>query len=288
MARLRAKRHSDSDFVCALSDRIGQHARKSDSREQERQCTKEAQEPSVQSFLSQRGLRARSLSADFGNRQGAVQFAHNLANGGGERSRFPRRAQDKIHLTDNFAFLPPGCVEKRLDLFALAHVLGISDDTDDFDFSFAGPESDVLAERVIVGEIRSSESLIGDGHKRCVLVILICEAASPKQRYFHCRKIVLASHLPCRGALPGGPFRLTGEQDAVVIIVLRDERNASEGRCAHAWQVVQTIEEPLIELQQLLVFVTGLLRLQSEEQEVTLIKAKIDSLQVVERADEQT
>ena len=45
---------------------------------------------------------------------------------------------------------------------------------------------------------------------------------------------------------------------------------------------------PLIELQQPLVLVTALLRLQLEAQEVLLVESQVDSLQVIKRAHEQT
>ena len=88
--------------------------------------------------------------------------------------------------------------------------------------------------------------------------------------------------------LPGGCFRLAGQQEVIDPVVIRDERDAPERRRAHAGQVVQPRKELLIELQQPFVFVPALLRLQPEEQEVFLIEAQVDSLQIVERADEQT
>lgn len=52
--------------------------------------------------------------------------------------------------------------------------------------------------------------------------------------------------------------------------------------------MIQPRKELLIELHQPFVFVSTLLRLQREDQEVLLIEAEVDSLQVGERADEQT
>ena len=88
--------------------------------------------------------------------------------------------------------------------------------------------------------------------------------------------------------LSGGLFRLAGQQDVVEPVVIRDERDFPERCRAHARQVVQPRKELLIELHQPFVFVPALLRLQPEEQEVLLIEAQVDALQVVERADEQT
>ena len=79
-----------------------------------------------------------------------------------------------------------------------------------------------------------------------------------------------------------------GSKMSIEPIVIRDERDSPERRRAHAGQVIQPRKELLIELHQPFVFVPALLRLQPEDQEVLLIEAEVDALQVVERADEQT
>src|SRR5207244_8192615 len=107
------------------------------------------------------GLRACCLRATFRDRQIAVQLTNDLTHRGGKRSRFARSAQRELHLADYFAFLLPRGVKQRLDLFALAHVFGVGDDTNDLDFAHVN--SDTLAERVIVGKKLASEGLIGNG-----------------------------------------------------------------------------------------------------------------------------
>ena len=120
------------------------------------------------------------------------------------------------------------------------------------------------------------------------LIILRREAASVQQRDPHRRKIVLAHRLPHRVAFDGSLRSLAGEQEVVEPIVIRDERDFPECGRAYAGQVIQPREELLIELQQPFVLISVLLRLQGEDQEVLLIEAEVDALQIVERADEQT
>ena len=63
---------------------------------------------------------------------------------------------------------------------------------------------------------------------------------------------------------------------------------APKRRRAHARQTIQPRKQLLIEPHQSFVFVSTLLRLQSEEQKVLLIEAQVDAFQIVKRADEQT
>ncbi len=73
----------------------------------------------------------------------------------------------------------------------------------------------------------------------------------------------------------GGHFNLAGQQDAAGPVVARDEGNSPEGCGAHARQIVQPGKKLLIELQQPGAFVTALLRLQAEDQQVFLIEAEV-------------
>jgi hypothetical protein len=147
----------------------------------------------------------------------------------------------------------------------------------------------LLAKYIIVGEELAPEGLIDDGDLGGALVILCREAASMQQGDFHRGKIILAHRLPVGDVLPpGSRFRLAGQQDVKVPIIIRDERDLPECCRAHAGQVIQPRKELLIELQQLFVLVSALPRLQGEDQEVLLIEAQVDVLQIVESADEQT
>ena len=94
--------------------------------------------------------------------------------------------------------------------------------------------------------------------------------------------------LPEGTAPLGGHHLFAGQIEGIGRIVVRDHRCALERRGLHAGQAIQPVEQPLIELQQPLVLVTALLRLQLEAQEVLLVESQVDSLQVIKRAHEQT
>ena len=62
----------------------------------------------------------------------------------------------------------------------------------------------------------------------------------------------------------------------------------SEGRRAHARQIIQSGKQLLIEGDQPRVLVPSLLRLQSKQEKIFLRESEVDVLQVVKRAHEQT
>src|SRR5262249_60415556 len=100
-----------------------------------------------------------------------------------------------MHLANMWGFLQPRRVKQRLELFALAHVFGIGNDTNDLDLAMVYCKGHMMAERVIIGKECAIEALIDDGDTGRVLVILRRESASAQQRDFHCRQIVLARDL---------------------------------------------------------------------------------------------
>jgi hypothetical protein len=71
-------------------------------------------------------------------------------------------------------------------------------------------------------------------------------------------------------------------------VVVREELDARERGRAHFRQMVQPLKELLVKLHHPFVFVTRSLWLQPEDEKVFRVKAQVNSLQVVERADEQS
>ena len=98
---------------------------------------------------------------------------------------FACRAHGETHFADHCAFLLPRRVEQRLNLFALAHVFGVSDDANDFDFAFVVDKGDMLAHHVFVGKELARKGLTRHGDLGSTLVILRSEAASAQERDFH-------------------------------------------------------------------------------------------------------
>ena len=104
----------------------------------------------------------------------------------------------------------------------------------------------------------------------------------------HRRKIVFAHDLQHRFVLCRSCLGFTGQEEVSEPVVIRDEFDARERRRAHFRQMVQPIEKLLVEPHQPFVSVTRSLGLKPEDQKVFLIEAELNSLQIVERADEQS
>src|SRR5437870_3766373 len=100
-----------------------------------------------------------------------------------------------MHLTNRCAFLLPGLVQQRLNLFALAHVFGVCHYPDNRNLTVAERDGDMFAERVLAWKKLLSESLIDYGDPGRTLVILRRELATLKHWDLHGCKIVLAHHL---------------------------------------------------------------------------------------------
>ena len=89
--------------------------------------------------------------------------------------------------------------------------------------------------------------------------------------------------------MPGGRRRrLAREEGRGVPGVVGDQRDVAERRGPQSRQRVQTVEDATVEVDQAVAFVTGLARLQGEDQELLLVEAELDFLQVVESAKEET
>src|SRR5436190_16041777 len=117
---------------------------------------------------------------------------HDLSHCGRQGCRLTRSAQGERHCANYGKFLLPGRVYQRLDVFALAHVLGIGDDAYYLDLTLA--DADMLTEHVSVREKLLRESLIDDGYLRRPLVVLRREGSPPEQGDFHRGEIVFADH----------------------------------------------------------------------------------------------
>ncbi len=107
-----------------------------------------------------------------------VQLAHNLPHCCRESTRFASSAQREMHRANLFAFLLPRCVEQWLELFALAHVLGIGYHADDLYVTLAIDNRDMLAQHVSCGKKLTRESLTNNGDSGRMLIILRSEDAS--------------------------------------------------------------------------------------------------------------
>ena len=185
-------------------------------------------------------------------------------------------------------FLPPRCVDQRFIRLALTHVFRVSHEADNLDLTLVVVEADVLAKHVFVGKKLVLESLIDDGYRGSVRVVLRGELPSPQERDFHRGEIVFADHLPHSFVLRRGGDCFARQQEIVKPIVVRDELDARERCRAHLRHLVQTLEELLVQPQQPFIFVTSLRRLQPEEQQVFLVETEPHILQIVERADKQS
>src|SRR5689334_14563328 len=204
----------------------------------------------------------------------------------GQRVWIAGSTKREVHLADVCDFLLPGRVKQWLQFLALLPIFRIGNYTYYLHFAFV--EGEALAQAVAVVKELTQESLINNGDGRGMAVVLWGEFASLNERDLHRAEIIFPHHLPHRFVFRRSRGCFAGQQKVVEPIVIRQELDARERYGTYARQVVQPLKQLLVEPQQTLVFVAGLLGLQPEHQQVFRIEAELDVLEIVERADEQS